>query len=293
MLAGCSRARGPRRSSTTGAVTRRRPRCAPRRSVQAGRGRRAWSIEPAERGADVALAGRSDGRRERGLRRRRRDRGRQAGRPGGAPGRRATTTGTLVHGLLARYPGDRRRGRARPARHRAPPRPGHLGPAGGGPHRRRPTRRSSAQLGGRTRSSAVPRAGVGRSRRRRAASSTPRSGGRRASPPAWRCRDRGREARTRYEVDATFDEPVAVRAARVPARDRPHPPDPGAPRRPSATPWSATRATAGCARPIARCRRTVPARRTPSPSPTRDRRAAVVRRRRCPPTWRRCWPRLH
>ena len=51
-------------------------------------------------------------------------------------------TGTLVHGLLARYPelsdaARRGRVRARPPGDRPPARPGHLGPDGRGPHARR------------------------------------------------------------------------------------------------------------------------------------------------------------
>ena len=47
-------------------------------------------------------------------------------------------TGTLVHGLVARYPEIADGGGGRPPRHRPPPRPGHLGPAGRRPHRGRP-----------------------------------------------------------------------------------------------------------------------------------------------------------
>ena len=63
---------------------------------------------------------------------------------------------------------------------------------------------------------------------------------------------RGKEARTRYEVIADLPRPGGGVAARVPARDRTHAPDPGPPRRPSTIPSSATRATAGRVR---RCRR--------------------------------------
>ena len=56
-------------------------------------------------------------------------------------------------------------GRAGPARHRAPARPGHVGPAGRGPHRGRLRRRSSAQLAARAGGAAVPRPRVGHARR--------------------------------------------------------------------------------------------------------------------------------
>ena len=53
-------------------------------------------------------------------------------------------TGTLVQGLLARYPElARRRRRPRAARHRAPARQGHVRAAARGPHRARRTPRSS------------------------------------------------------------------------------------------------------------------------------------------------------
>ncbi len=128
-------------------------------------------------------------------------------------------TGTLVQGLLARYPEIAGVGQ--------PDRPGIVhrldrGTSGllvvariaGG--LRRPRRGAVDARGG----AASTRRWCGATRRPRAAWSTPRSAGRPASPPAWRCRTDGREARTRYDVDATFDEPVARGAAR-PAGSRP------------------------------------------------------------------------
>ena len=69
----------------------------------------------------------------------------------------------------------------------------------------------------------------------------------RRAAPAWRCASQGREARTGYEVRAAFDD-ADGEPARVPARDRPHAPDPGAPRARSGTRWWATARTAAAAR---------------------------------------------
>ena len=82
----------------------------------------------------------------------------------------------------------------------------------------------------------------------------------------WRCARAGARARTAYEVVATFRDPD-VGAARVPARDRAHPPDPRAPRRRSATrSWATPRTAGGCVRGVD-ARPPVPARRAVSRSP--------------------------
>ena len=131
------------------------------------------------------------------VRRRRRHRRRQAGRrssciPGGPD-----VAGTLVNGLLARYPELADVGDAGAARHRAPSRQGHLGAAGRGPHARGLRRRWSLSCG-RTVDAAGYRARVGRARvgrwcRRRAHRPLD------ARPHPHGGRPEGKAARTRYE----------------------------------------------------------------------------------------------
>ena len=270
MLTGVSRAAGGRRWSTPapsrvdGRGRRRRRRS---RLVEGDVVESSPCDEAAERRArrptpTVAVRGRARGRR--------RDRGRQAGRPGRAPRRRATTAGTLVNGLLARLPRDRRRRRARPARHRPPPRQGHVGPAGRGPHRRGLRRRSWPSSRPARSTAATARSSGATRRRRRAVVDAPDRPLAHATPRAWRSSSAGREARTRYEVVDGVRRAGRGRAARVQARDRPHPPDPRAPRAPSATRSSATTATAArasrcsCPRPFLHADR---ARRSTTRSP--------------------------
>ena len=187
------------------------------------------------------------GRGRRRPRRRRGDRGRQAARPGRPPGRRHA----------------RRHARQRAA---GPlPRAGRRWATPGGPAsstgstraraacswwpaRRRPTRRSSPSWRPARSSGATWRwcgahpASAGRPRRRpdRAVAARPAADGRR--------RPTGARPGTRYEVRATFDDPAADGAARLPARDRAHPPDPRAPRRHRAPRGRRRHATAGPAR---------------------------------------------
>ena len=118
-------------------------------------------------------------------------------------------TGTLVQGLLARYPELAVGGRPGPARHRAPARQGHLRAAASSPARPRPTRRWSRS----SRPTTVDRrylalvwgeletlsgmvdAPIGRSAR---------------EPTRMAVSARGKEARTRYEVVTTYRDPVVV-----------------------------------------------------------------------------------
>ena len=201
-----------------------------------------------------------------GLRGRRPDRGRQAGRAGGAPGRGQPTR---ARSCRACWPGTPRSpawaSPTVPASSTASTRAPRA--CWWWPARQRPTRPSWPSCRRTQVERRLPGAGVGRARRPPAAWSTPPSAGRPASPPAWPCRPRASEARTRYEVVATYDEPVAVSLLDVPARDRPHPPDPGAP--------DGHRAPGGGRRPLRRAARghppaaPVPARRPPGASPTR------------------------
>ena len=103
----------------------------------------------------------------RGPRRRRRDRGRQAGRAWSctpAPGNR---DGTLVHGLLARYPELAGVGRPGPARASCTASTRARRGCWSWPARRRPTRRWSPSSPARAVERALPGARVGRASRRR------------------------------------------------------------------------------------------------------------------------------
>ena len=186
--------------------------------------------------------------------------------------------GTLVHGLLARLPGDRRGRRPGAAGHRAPPRPGHERAA----RRRADRARVRARSSTRSRARDVERrylalvwgsprvAAGGRRRADRAVDAAAHADGRARA---------GRPARTAYEVVAAWRD-AGVAPPRVRPRDRPHPPDPGAPRRHRASRWSATGRTAA-RRPGLEPGPAVPARRPGSRSPTRG----TGRRRsrsRCP-----------
>ena len=95
-------------------------------------------------------------------------------------------------------------------------------------------------------------------------------------------RESGKAARTEYEVRVAYDR-ARVRAARLPARDRPHAPDPRAPRARSGIRSSATR-TYGGSREAIRARPPVPARRAASRSTSRPPASASASRTPSPPT---------
>ena len=93
--------------------------------------------------------------------------------------------------------------------HRPPPRQGHLRAPARRAHAARPTTPSSAPLVGPRRAPAVPRAGVGHVDAPRGLIDAPI--GRSAREPTRMAVDeRGKEARTRYEVRRRFAEPVEV-----------------------------------------------------------------------------------
>ena len=116
--------------------------------------------------------------------------------------------GTLVNGLLARFPEIAAVGDALPARHRAPPRPRHERAA----RRRRDRRRAYdslvEQISTRTVDRALRRAGVGRAVRRRAVSIDAPIGRSTARRTRMAVRESGKAARTEYEVRTAFAEPV-------------------------------------------------------------------------------------
>ena len=154
-------------------------------------------------------------------------RGRQARRPRRAPGRRSPRRHARERPPRA-LPGARRRRRPGAPGHRAPARPRHERAARGRALAARRTTRSSRMLAAHDVERALRRAGVGHP-------DVAARGDRRADRPLGAppdahggARGRSRRARTAYEVRAEYREPERV-AARVPARDRPHPPDPRAP----------------------------------------------------------------
>ena len=230
-----------------GGVRRRRRSGA--RAASSGWSRASRSTSTRRRPASLAAGRRSGGRVRGRPRGRRGDRRRQAG---GArrPPRRRQHGGHARQRAARPLPRHRRRRRAdRPGIvHRLDA--GQLGPAG---------RRAHAARG------RSPRRPVRVARRRR-------SCGRRYVALVWGHpeaphgiidapigRDRrdplrmavvadGRPARTEYRLVERFDGAGRAGPARLPARDRPHPPDPGPPRARSATRSSATRPTASGAR---------------------------------------------
>ena len=98
--------------------------------------------------------------------------------------------GTLVHGLLARVPGDGGRRRPGPSRDRAPARPRHERAAGRGALGRRVRRPRRHALAAATSSGATSRS-CGAGPQHRAGSSTRRSAARPAAGPGWRCATAG------------------------------------------------------------------------------------------------------
>ena len=283
MVTGLQPGRGGRAGRRRrGAPWRRAAVTARSHRVRRGRRRRGRRPRARRRGRrlaadpDVAGAGRPRGRRP--------ARGRQARRPRRAPGRRAAHRAPWCTACWPATPRSRGVGRARPARHRPPPRQGHVRAAARGPHARRAYDALVGDAGRPRRSTAATGRSCGaRSSRRPGLIDAPIG---RSAPRAargWRSTERGKEARTRYEVRASVRRAGRGHRARVPARDRAHPPDPGPPGGRSATRSWATPATAASA---SRCR--CPGR---SCTPSRSRfahpvtgEALRVRRRRCPPT---------
>ena len=156
--------------------------------------------------------------------------------------------GTLVQGLLARYPELADVGDPAPPGDRPPPRQGHLRADGGGPQPRR-VRGAGAAAGGPSGGAALPHSGLGRARR-------PERARRRAHRPLGPGADpHGRHrAGTRgphpLRGAGGLPRPRRRGAARVPAGDRPHPPDPRPPRR--------HRPPGGGRRPLRRARPALP-----------------------------------
>ena len=192
--------------------------------------------------------------------------------------------GTLVNGLLALYPemasvGDELR-------------PGIV---------HRLDRDTSGLLVAARTAPRVRAASCTRSRREPSSAGTSRSRGARSSSPRgvidapigrstarrtrMAVRESGKAARTEYEVRTAFHDP-GVRVARLPARDRPHASDPGAPERDRASDRGRRdlrrRARDDPARPAVPARRA--ARRSTSPSPASGSRSTT----RCPPSSPRC-----
>ncbi len=181
LLAGCSRSEAAA-LVTAGAVTLDGGVVDGGQAARPGRpdalGRRRALPEPALPRARSDHPGRG---RPRGRRRRRR---RQAGRAGGAPGRRAGRRDPRQRAARP-LPGDGRRRRAPPARHRPPPGPGHVRAPGGGPDTGglpRPRRGAVGPAG----HPPVPGPGLGRARGRPRHRRRARSAAHRATPPAWR-----------------------------------------------------------------------------------------------------------
>ena len=154
----------------------------------------------------------------------------------------AIATGTLVNGLVARYPElvelTEEPGRTRPSRDRAPFRPGDVGVAGRGPDgacisvtgRPDPCRSAGspglpgARVGHGGGDSGVVEAPIGRS--------VPR-------PPGWRSH-RGKRGADPLSVEGRIRRSRADHALGGQAGDGANPPDPGPSRRPSAIRWWAT-----------------------------------------------------
>ena len=155
--------------------------------------------------------------------------------------------GTLVNGLLARFPELADVGEAHPSRHRPPPRRRQLRPARRRPHAGRRRRADRAVRRPQRHAARYDGARVGRTRR---AARDHRRADRR--DPATRCKmavvANGDYARTEYRVIGQLLGPGRRVAARVPAGDRPDPPDPRPPRARSVIRSSATRPTASAAR---------------------------------------------
>ena len=101
--------------------------------------------------------------------------------------------------------------------------------------------------------------------------------------------ERGREARTRYEVLAALPGAGAGHRAGLRARDRAHPPDPRAP--PLDRPPRRRRRPLRRLAAVAAARAALPARRAPRPRPPRERERRCPSTRRSPPTSPTCWPR--
>ena len=298
------RAAGPRpRRWSTAAPSRVGGRAVTARSAP-GRARATCSRSTCPTAAgDRGLDARPRRRRARRPRGRRRRGGRQARRPRRAPRCRPAAPARWCTGCWPATRSIAAVGRARPARHRPPPRQGHVRAAGGGPHAGRLRRAGGAARRPRGRA-ALPRPGVGRGRARRPAWSTPPSAarGRDPHPHGGQPAGQARPAPATRCVHALRRAGAGDRAA--PAGWRP-----GAPTRsgstwpPSATPWSATTATAArrpvaaaargrsCTPPqlasttrvtgeplsfdVARCRPTWPARRSAAPGAEPDRRRRV------------------
>ena len=230
---GAGAARRGRDRSSTGAPVAKSHRLV---TGSGGRGARGARRRAAPPSADA------DDRGRRALRRRRRDRRREAGRA-----RRASRRGPRrrhARQRLARaVPGDRGGRRPAASRHRAPARPRHERPARRRARRARAYDALVAQLADARRRAPIRRARVGPARiaaRRDRRADRPL--GARAAR-AWRCASGQAGAHRVRGAEVVRD--AGVLAARLPARDRAHAPDPRAPRRRSAIRSSATRPTAG------------------------------------------------
>ena len=139
--------------------------------------------------------------------------------------------GTLVNGLLARFPelagvGDADRGRASSTAS-TPAAPG----CSSSPAPTTPSASLIGQFAAHTRRAALRRRRVGPSRRHRTASSTRPIGRDPADPLRMAVVVDGKPARTEYQVVERYDRPGDAGPAVVPAGDRAHPPDPRPPRR--------------------------------------------------------------
>ena len=270
-----------------------------------GPGGRDDGAEPEHRAAPAARSSRSTGPRRPpgcaprtgplgglrgGPRGHRVDRGGQAGRAGGPsrrrpPGRHA---GQRAARPLSRpgSPAGRAGRRHRPPGHRAPARPGHLRPPGGGPHPRR------LPLAG---GPAAGPAGVPASTGSWCSGgwtedpgwSTPRSGRSASAPTRMAVSRRGKEARTRYRRRGAVHPPGAGHPDDGPPGDRAGPTRSGSTSRPSATRWWGTRPTAaGGPCPGPSLTRPVPPRRLAGLRPPGDRRTGCPGARRSPTTSR-------
>ena len=168
-----------------------------------------------------------------GPRGRRPHRGGQAGRAGG-PSRCRSPPGTLVNGLLARFPDlecarPRRSAPTPTARDRPPARPGHLGPAGGGPDPGLRTTPSSPSCEPAPGGPGLPGAGARHGWRAAPGWSTPRSAGRSSSPDPDGGVPEGQGGPDPLPRGAPVHPAGPDHPADGHAGDRPDPPDPGPP----------------------------------------------------------------
>ena len=212
---------------------------------------------------------------------------RQARRPRGAPRRRQRHRHPRARARRP-LPRDRRRRRGRPARHRPPPRPGHVGPAASSPAPSRPAGALVAALAGPRGRAGLPGARRTACPRPTPAWSTPRSGVRPAHPTRMAVSPSGARRPAPATRSSSAGPTPACSLAALPAGDRAHPPDPRAPRR-HRPPRRRRRHLRRRPRATGGGAPAVPARHPPRLRPPRHRRAPRVRVAAARPTSPTCW----